>query len=244
MKLFLTSVAAASLAASSAIAADLPSRKIAPVAPVMTVAPVFSWTGLYAGVNGGYGFSANGSKVKSSVYAARPGRPGRSVRSDRKGGFVGGGQLGYNYQIGSVVVGLETDINYADLRQRVNAGRYDARTRVNWFGTVRPRIGFLPTERLMVFGTGGLAYGDVSTKAERGAVNFVRSGKDSKVRVGWTLGGGLEYALTDNVSLKGEYDYVDLGSKKLRLAGVGGVSDGASRKTQFHVIRAGLNYRF
>ncbi len=238
MKLFLTSVAAASLAASSAIAADLPSRKIAPVAPVMTVAPVFSWTGIYAGVNGGYGFSANGSKVKSSVHAAR------SFRSEHKGGFVGGGQLGYNYQIGSVVVGLETDINYADLRQRASIGRYDARTRVNWFGTVRPRIGFLPTERLMVYGTGGLAYGDVSTKAGRGAVNFVQTGKDSKVRVGWTLGGGVEYALTDNVSLKGEYDYVDLGSKKLRMAGVGAINDGVSRKTQFHVIRAGLNYRF
>lgn len=271
MKLFLASVAAATLAVSSAVAADLPTRKVAPVAPM--IAPVFTWTGFYAGVNGGYGFGASKLKNVTVSRDAYNGLPAWSTKEDsfakwtdkRSDSFVGGAKIGYNYQMGSVVLGIEADINYANLaakRSGVNAEReflpgwrsgnsLMAKSTLNWFGTVRPRIGFVATERMMVFATAGLAYGNVRSAAQyadtlNGAVDDNWVGKQNKIRAGWTVGAGAEYALTDNVVLKGEYSYIDLGSSTIKtyvgdkkVLYVTGKDD-----LGFHVVRAGLNYKF
>lgn len=167
---------AVALSCSAATAADLPVRK----APVAYAASAFSWTGFYAGVNAGYAWNGGGDfdhvDVNSTVI------PGFSRAADgfdflgnsNKGSFTGGGQIGYNYQMGNIVLGLEADINYAGVKKNYAAGGdragvyhdvLSAESKVQWFGTVRPRLGFLPTDRLMMFVTGGLAYGQVKTLA-------------------------------------------------------------------------------
>ncbi|MBB4040991.1 outer membrane immunogenic protein [Microvirga flocculans] len=194
-KILLSSVALLGLA-TGAVAADLPSRR-AP-APVVAAVPVFTWTGFYVGVNAGFGWSTNDSVTIAGVpYAV-----------DDEAGFVGGAQAGYNYQIGSFVVGLEGDIQYADF-----GGDHVVFDRDDWFGTVRARAG-VAFDRALVYATGGFAFADDAN--------------------GWTVGGGLEYAFTNNLSAKIEGLYVSLDQD----------TPFGSYDAEFGVVRAGLNYRF
>lgn len=217
----LSSVAALGIvAACAASAADLPSRKGPVMAPAY--APIFTWTGFYVGVNGGYAF---GEVDSTGVSGFRD--------SD---GFVGGGQIGYNYQVGQIVLGLEADFQGADLKSGVSNVLGDtATTEVNYFGTVRARVGFA-VDRFMPYVTGGFAYGNVKT-----AFNFPRipaTFRSDEVQFGYTIGAGLEYAFTNNLSAKIEYLYTDLESGS--VSGLPGVKVG----TDFSLVRAGLNYRF
>ncbi|TDX65744.1 outer membrane immunogenic protein [Methylosinus sp. sav-2] len=193
---------AAALSVGAAHAADLPYRKDAPAfAPPP---PVFSWTGAYVGLNVGGGFKADNSF-------------GGDVS-----GVVGGGQIGYNYQISPLfVVGLETDFQGTSLRSNNGFGNAS----LPWFGTVRGRAGFALLEsKLFVYGTGGFAYGELNTPF------------GSDTRTGWTAGGGVEYAFLPNWSAKVEYLYTDLTNN-------GGFAIGPQR-AKFHTVRAGINYHF
>ncbi|MBB4040458.1 outer membrane immunogenic protein [Microvirga flocculans] len=254
----LASSAAVALATTAASAADLPSRR-AP-APVVAAAPLFTWTGFYAGVNAGYTWGDNTmtlSSVDPDFFAGVP--LAGFGRSKNEGSFTGGGQIGYNYQIGSAVLGLETDLNYVNLNDRyaltfadaVDSAILEARHKVQWFGTLRARLGFTPAERLLVYATGGLAYGSVKTNtglavdtADMGSGAFSASKSDT--RWGWALGAGAEYAVTNNLTLKAEYLYVDLDSKNLSATSpqFPGVSYNVKDETSFHTLRAGLNYKF
>ncbi len=211
-KILLSSVALLAFAG-AASAADLPSRR-AP-APIVAAVPVFTWTGFYVGVNAGYGWN-DGSDV---TFA--DGTVFRTVGND-DGGFVGGAQLGYNYQIGSFVVGLEGDIQYADF----GGNRYDFGAlgifeddSDDWFGTVRARAG-VAFDRALVYATGGFAFADD--------------------RAGWTLGGGLEYAFTNNLTGKIEGLYVNLEDQDYTFNG----TTFSTEEQEFGVVRAGLNYKF
>ncbi|MCH4538747.1 outer membrane protein [Ochrobactrum sp. A-1] len=130
-------------------------------------------------------------------------------------GFVGGVQAGYNWQFDNgFVLGAEADFQGSNLKGEVkfNAdglGEIKAGTKVEWFGTVRARLGYTATERLLVYGTGGLAYGKVKSYVDLGEIGI----SSSKTRAGWTIGGGAEYAITNNWTLKSEYLYTDLGKK-------------------------------
>jgi outer membrane immunogenic protein len=207
-KILLSSVALLGLA-SGAMAADLPSRR-AP-APIIAAVPVFTWTGFYVGVNAGYGWNANDSITVGGVR----------FDLDDEGGFVGGAQAGYNYQIGSFVVGLEGDIQYADFGgddrfDFDNDGIVDDDfNNSDWFGTVRARAG-VAFDRALIYATGGFAFADDAT--------------------GWTVGGGLEYAFTNNLSAKVEGLYVNLDQDDNFL--------GIDSDAEFGVVRAGLNFRF
>ena len=185
-----TALTTAGLTAASA--ADLPVRA-APPAPIYAAPPIFTWTGFYAGVNAGWGWRDDD---RAPVFLAPgPGIPaglaGTLVFSNNNdGGFTGGGQIGYNYQIGSFVVGVETDIQYADTDQNQDVvflpaagfagtfvpGVFNSNA-PEWWGSVRARLG-VAFDRVLVYGTGGLAYTDNST--------------------GWALGGGVEWALPVN----------------------------------------------
>jgi outer membrane immunogenic protein len=207
-KILLSSVALLGLA-SGAMAADLPSRR-AP-APIIASVPVFTWTGFYVGVNAGYGWNTNDSITVGGVR----------FDLDDEGGFVGGAQAGYNYQIGSFVVGLEGDIQYADFG---GDDRFDFDNdgiadddfnNSDWFGTVRARAG-VAFDRALIYATGGFAFADDAT--------------------GWTVGGGLEYAFTNNLSAKVEGLYVNLDQDDNFL--------GIDSDAEFGVVRAGLNFRF
>ncbi len=212
-KILLASVALFGFAG-AASAADLPIRS-APPAPIVAAVPVFTWTGFYVGVNAGYGWVSD-DRIVDPVFGFTGG--------DDEGGFVGGGQIGYNYQIGSFVVGLETDIQYADLgtRYRFNAAipGYEEDDSDDWFGTVRARAG-VAFDRALIYATGGFAYADDAT--------------------GWTVGGGLEYAFTNNLTAKIDGLYVNLERDDNFVSPT---ATGGSDESEFGVVRAGLNFKF
>lgn len=245
----------------AALAADLPSRRAPAVVPVL---PTFTWSGVYAGVNAGYGFSSNRTTTFCTAPAGGIGgagcaiAPGLNTDSD---GFVGGGQLGYNLQIGSFVAGFETDIQYTDIGRNRSfngaigfvgtpvtvPGVFSVSDRLDYLGTVRGRIGFA-MDRVLVYGTGGFAYGGVRLNQSLsfpGAGTAFVSGR-SDTETGYAAGGGLEYAFTDNLTVKGEALYYDLGQRTLRAGSV--PATGFVQSTRFEtegvIARAGLNYKF
>jgi len=215
-----STLAVAVALAGAASAADLPSRK-GPVDAPMYVPPAFTWTGFYIGANAGYGWG--------SVRESAP------IGFHDTDGFIGGGQIGYNYQVGQVVFGVEADFQGADLSSRVDNvfGDY-ATTELNWFGTVRGRIGFA-IDRFLPYVTAGFAYGNVNTSFQfpRLGASF---GKDN-TQFGYAVGAGVEYAFTNNFTAKLEYMYVDL--DRASIPGLG-VKVG----TDVSIVRAGLNYKF
>ena len=197
-------------------------------------APVFNWTGFYVGVNAGYGGGESAIITESPL--------GSGVLALKSNGFLGGGQFGYNWQAGQFLYGFEADIQGTGVKSSLGLGGVvggDAGTTVDYFGTVRGRIGFLPWERLVVYATGGLAYGQTTTDSG------VPLGRNTKL--GWTAGAGFEYMIAPNWSLKTEYLYVDLGKDAFNLDQFGlppGTGFSISEKTDMHVVRAGVNYHF
>jgi outer membrane immunogenic protein len=227
MKAFLYASAAAFAVAGmvgTASAADL-ARKAPP--PVVTKAPPayvpFTWTGFYVGINGGYGFG-------------RSKWDGLPATFDVKGGLAGG-QLGYNWQFGQFVWGVEGDGDWTDLRGHANvascANTTLCQTRNDFLATARGRVG-LAMDRLLTYATGGVAVGNIKT------TDPTLTGVD-KTRTGWTAGGGLEYSLTPNWSVKAEYLWVDLG--KETCSTICGLPSNNVSLTS-NVVRGGINYRF
>ena len=209
----LAGVAVAALASAPSFAADLgpaapPQTYVAPPAPVAG----YDWTGFYVGINGGYGW---GDFHNSAGLPLGGG----------DGGLVGG-TLGYNWQFGHFVAGLETDFDWADITK--NDGFGD-RGRLGYLGTVRGRLGYA-FDRVLLYGTGGLAYGDTHFRQ-------IGVGSDSQTQLGWTSGGGIEYALWRNISAKIEYRYTDLGRDNVANAGLRGGYRGST-------VLAGINYTF
>ncbi|MDM7852620.1 outer membrane protein [Pseudochrobactrum kiredjianiae] len=215
---------AAVLFSGTAMAADaIVYNEPAPVA----VANTFSWEGAYAGVNAGYGFG----KMKEDGVSVKP------------RGFVGGIQAGYNWQFDQIVAGIEADFQGSTMKKSVTfydeLGVYegDVKAKIQWFGTVRGRLGADIAERTMLYGTAGLAYGKVKIEGYDADLGLHESA--SKTRAGWTAGAGIEHAFTDNVTLKTEYLYTDLGKVKFRDE-----ADVSKVKTNFHTVRVGVNYKF
>jgi outer membrane immunogenic protein len=202
----LSLAATAALWASTALAADIAEPvPMAPAMPMPVQATAFDWTGFYVGVNGGYSF---GDAV----------RVGPNFELD---GASLGGQAGVNYQFGQIVLGAETDIQYSWLSDSAGGDDFD----LNYFGTLRARAGYA-FDRVLPYVTGGLAYGEGE---------FDGAGNDDNLHLGYTVGAGVEYAFTDQISIKGEYLYTDLGEEDYA---------GTDIDMDFHTVRLGLNYRF
>ncbi|MDF2114773.1 porin family protein [Roseiarcaceae bacterium H3SJ34-1] len=256
-------VAALSIGAGSlgALAADLPSRGVAP-APVYA-APIFTWSGFYVGLNAGYGFGGNKSITVGGsplITASQLAGTVPFALSKERDGFIGGGQIGYNIQSGAVVYGVEADFQGADIKS--SASHCDpvggcanvmttATTKLDWFGTLRGRIGFAAFDRTLLYVTGGLAVG--SSKLSANINEFALAGRQfnasssSSTRAGYTVGAGAEYAFSQNWSAKIEYLYYDLGSRSavgLQTNPVGPEFATYRTKTDGHIVRVGLNYRF
>jgi outer membrane immunogenic protein len=226
----LAATAALGLAASNAQAADLPSR-YSPAAGYNAL-PVFTWTGFYAGLNAGYGWNMGDSRFYDPTFGSIPGR--------RHGGFVGGAQGGYNYQFGMFVGGVETDLQYAAVGNKgASYGTtYYPGDSDGFFGTIRARAG-VAFDRALVYGTGGFAYGDVGGNRSRDPLLGHHSGDE--INWGWTIGGGVEYAITNNFTAKVEGLYVDIDAKDNFDQG-GRVN--VNHDAEFGVLRAGVNYKF
>jgi outer membrane immunogenic protein len=228
-KRILSLLFAVAMSATIAHAGGLPGRGSLKDTPYGT----YTWTGAYIGITAGYGWGD--TRFDDGV-------PSNTFDMD---GFVFGGTIGYNQQLqGGVVVGIEADISYSNISGSFgpgnlgqpnglgwNCGTGACVTDVNWFGTLRGRLGFA-TDAALFYATGGLAFGDIDS-AIRNDANWITG----NTAVGWTVGGGIEYALRPGWSAKLEYLHVDLGWTD-RNAAVGLKSDAV-----FDVVRIGLNYR-
>jgi outer membrane immunogenic protein len=210
------SLAALMIAPIAAHAADLPRSYKAPA----YVAPAYAnWTGFYVGLNAGYGFG----KSDWDFPAVSPSPKG----------FVGGVTLGYNFQTGLWLWGIEGDLDYSGMKGSTDCARGSCETKTSWLGTARGRFGYAGWNTWLPYLTGGAAFGDVKASSPVGEAN--------KVKVGWTAGAGVEYAMWSNWSVKAEYLYVDLGKFDCGIT-CGAASDNVSFKA--NVVRAGVNYRF
>jgi outer membrane immunogenic protein len=263
MKRLMLAVAVVSLTVGSAMAADLKPR-VYTKAPVM--APVFSWTGFYIGLNGGYSWG------RSNTDFTITGVPAGSV-SQNLNGWLGGGQIGYNWQVSPTwVFGLEADIQATGQKGTFNfstppicpvftvavlpcvTGSGSVEQKLPWFGTLRGRIGVTPTPTWLLYATGGLAYGEIDTNATfTGATAFpggpviattTAVASSNTTRAGWVVGGGAEWAISGPWSAKLEYLFMDLGTVNTSFAGPGPFTlvTTSSRITD-NIVRVGINYR-
>jgi outer membrane immunogenic protein len=206
-----------------------------------------SWTGFYIGAHAGYGFG----QADTEVTPLPVGRAPAAISLDPdENGFFGGIQAGYNHQFSSFVLGLETDFSGSTIdgsRTGDGAG-YLATVHqdIDWLGTFRGRVGFTPTCRLLLYATGGLAYGDVHDTG----ITITASqypGSRSEVQLGWTAGAGAEFALNKRWSLKFEYLYYDLGDKSVTANPVAPNPPFQTRynwETMAHTVNGGLNFHF
>ena len=264
-------------------------------APAPVAAPVYNWGGFYIGINGGYGWGDTSPSIAaldpdSATFLSGPPTwfsPGQFASSfNERGGSVGG-QAGYNWQFSrNWVGGLETDIQYAHVQSDssnvlfLNPSLFgtnfpftvnNERT-LEWFGTVRGRLGYLVTPDLLIYGTGGLAYGKTTASASilnspaPGGSNSVNlgsfscaatgpgaaacyAGSGSRTSVGWAAGAGVEAHLIGNFTAKLEYLYVDLGGQTITLISPPPSAPGVATTYSFgreaiNIVRFGLNYKF
>jgi outer membrane immunogenic protein len=206
-----------------ALGADLP-RKAPPY-----IQPSYSWTGFYVGINGGYAWGNSAWTLQAT---------GAGTGNFNISGPLVGGTLGYNLQTGNWVWGLETDLDWTNIKGSstfAGCAGGSCETKNSWLGTFRGRIGYA-FDRWMLFATGGLAYGDEKISTAAGTVG-------TTTRLGWTAGAGVEFALVGAWTAKIEYLYADLGKATCDSAcnGGGGAFD-VTFKT--NIVRAGINYRF
>lgn len=244
--------------AASAIAADLPAQKYIK-APAMAGQP-YDWTGFYIGANAGVGLGRNLTQDSINNNLSPP---GFFTPQSYLGplGAIGGGQIGYNWQVGKVVLGLETDIQAAGMTDNQTclhpgfigvscppAGPgLQYHQKVDWFGTARLRAG-LATGPVLSYLTGGFAYGGVSTTVTDDTFGFGPFASTvSGTRTGWTVGSGVEASLGGNWTAKVEYLYLNLGTQAGNyvsvLTGLGTSARAYSSDIREHVFRVGLNYR-
>jgi outer membrane immunogenic protein len=263
MKRLLVVAALVATVGTPALAADLSPRMYTKAAPV---APVYNWTGWYAGINGGYswqdssvGFSPASAPMANIFNLLPAGVAPGSVDLNPKGGLFGG-QIGYNWQAGVWVLGLEADLDWADIKSSgaavgpvfvlrgLDSIAGTATQKIDAFGTLRARVGFTPTDRVLLFATGGLAYGHTKLDATYGdaACIFCTSGSSSAWKTGWTAGAGVEWAFQNNWTLRGEYLYYDLGSVDHVLTDPTAPNAAINARAEYHgnIVRAALNYKF
>ena len=285
-KLLLATITLFALGAGgSALAADM---AVKPSLTAVEPAPSHSWTGAYIGGNGGYGwkdpqvtFTANDIASQFATCSGGVGGTCPAPAFFNVHGALGGLQEGYNYQVNqNWLLGLEADFDWSNIRGTGTSNfkmigspaNFQASETVKWFGTVRARVGYLPAPNVLLFATGGFAYGSVNENAalstSAGAVGGTPSfacvfpggagatncfiGNSSRTATGFAAGGGGEYAFWNNLSLKAEYLYVNLGhggsvnvAAQAPLAGAAPSSfTAAYSNVDFHVVRAGINWKF
>jgi outer membrane immunogenic protein len=263
-KAIAASALAAMVATSAASAADLAAR---PYTKAPVLEPIYNWTGFYIGGNVGYswGRSSDTSTLTNGAGAVL------FTSADRANmdGVIGGGQIGYNWQVQNWVWGLEADIQGSGQK---GSRAYLCPTgvctppfgviavfpgpavpvsldqKLEWFGTVRGRVGVLATPQVLFYATGGLAYGEVKNTATIGLVPVTFSNSDT--RVGYTVGAGVEGVIGGNWTAKLEYLWVDLGRTSgsfvtaLPALGGGVLSSNYSSRITDNIVRVGVNYKF
>ena len=186
-----------------------------------SAAPAYNWTGFYAGVEGGGGWG-------------RIGLDASFVDDAKLSGVLGGVQAGYNQQFGNWVVGVGADINAANIRGSMNWGAEIYSGKINYFGAIEGRGGYLLKPDLLIYGTFGGAFANVTAKVDAAPLSF----EDKQTMTGWTVGAGIEYAVTPNISTFVQYKHFGLGSTTFTL------DDPASIHLKFDVVKGGFNFKF
>jgi len=229
MKKIAIGIAAVSaLIGAPALAADM-AMKAPP--PVPAPSSVYNWNGFYVGGNAGGAWATTSDS--NAFFAATTG-------NFHITGGVAGGQVGYNWQFSPWVLGIESDFDGSNVKGSTSAGLCAGvvcTIENTWVGTTRARIGYA-TGAWLPYLTGGVAYGDVHIQDSAGAVHAGTN------RAGWTGGGGMEYALNQNWSIRAEYLYIDLGSGGVPCATVLGSCGMSTQTFTESVVRGGIDYRF
>jgi outer membrane immunogenic protein len=276
-------VVVAALIGTPAFAADMAVKAPPPQA---VPSPAFDWSGFYFGMSAGYAFGGSSTSTFSgdpnigqTLISGRPPLIGTAVPqalSTNTKGFMAGVQIGYNYRLGIGVVGLEADFSGADAKGSASAigsptdvfgdvfGPFQTtlEKQIDWFGTVRGRVGILASERLLVYATGGLAFGGTRANLAIGSVgngvaffsapsrlncgNPCLAGNSSGTSTGGVVGGGFEYALSDRITFKSEYLFVNLGHRTVTATGTQAPTTPdvfVATRVNFEeqIVRAGLN---
>ena len=261
--------AIATVAATSAMAADLPMKQPVYTKAPVYVEPIFDWTGFYVGGNLGYSWGR--SSDTSTITNGAGTIVFSSVDRTDLNGIVGGGQIGYNWQMQNWLFGFEADIqgtgekgthgylcpqstclpNIVGAAVVLGPAVTEALSqKIDWFGTVRGRIGLLAAPKVLLYATGGLAYGEVASNATIAPVTTGISAAipgANTTNVGWTLGAGVEGAIGGNWTARLEYLYVDLGRVSGSFAttiGTTALTTNFSSRVTDNILRAGVNYKF
>ena len=218
---------AAIVASNSVMAADLGMQPVYKAAPAPVILPA-NWTGFYVGAHLG---GAWGTKEFSDPFS------GKTYANNSVNGFLGGGQIGYNYQMGWVVLGVEGDLSAADITGSAPLSFDPTETfssKTDWLATVTGRIGGT-VDHALLYVKGGAAWAH-----DKYSVG-INSGDET--RTGWVFGGGVEYAFTHNWSGKVEYNYMDFGTKSVNFCG-GGSCRPVDVQQRIHAVKVGVNYKF
>jgi outer membrane immunogenic protein len=225
MKKILTAIVLA-ISTGAASAADMPAA--ASYQRVPYASPAYNWTGFYLGAMGGYGWS-------DTVRASVGGLTVSTSSNDLKGGF-GGGTLGYNWQTGNFLFGLEADAAWSDIKYSETALGVTLADKIESFGSVTGRFGYIANAALF-YVKGGYAWADNQISASALGATF----SESRFHSGWTIGGGLEYMFVPNWSGKVEYMFADYSNSNYLTTFIpGGVGLGFTVNT----VKAGVNYHF
>lgn len=228
---------------------------------IVVAPPSPTWSGFYGGLNGGYGFNANDdSVVWTETFAALPFfGPATAGSLDPAGGF-GGLQAGYNAQLGRWVLGIEADVQGANISDESTGTTLNylapggtatltTKNTVGSFGTLRPRLGYA-FDRTLVYATGGFAWAGIKhSMLWTDSFGFSARDTTSSSQTGYAVGGGIEHMFSSRLSLKFEYQYIDVGSMNYTAPETFGAAATAfaihtNTQTDFHTVRVGLNYKF
>jgi len=228
-KFLLTGVALATLASSSALAADLPARRGMPVKAPEPVSYGYNWSGFYIGAHGGGGWSD-----RCFTFA------GAGEGCHDANGWLGGGQIGFNMQQGQFVFGVEFSGSWADISGSHTSVAFapdSYSSDVNTILLFTGRVG-MTFDRMLLYVTGGGAW-----VRNEFTYNGVVLGVDSvkQNRTGWTIGAGIEYGLSPNWSIAAQYNFIDLGDKDVVFVNNGFT---ARADQELHLATVRLNYRF
>lgn len=243
-----------------------------PAPPPPVVEPVFSWSGFYGGVHAGYAFSGNDADTLFDPFAVQ--NPDQFEDNFSDDGFFAGGQVGAFFEVGGLILGVDADASYifdnddtsnlngVDLqaflpgRGLTQNGRIEADTSLEFIGHVRGQVGFA-VDRFMVYAAGGLAFSDADYEGRIFDLNDTNNGVPELIGtieadgadVGYTIGGGANFAFSDNAFVNLDYRYSDLGTQDITYAFNGNANNGpftevAERDLDFHTVRVGLNFKF
>ena len=261
-KFLLASVGAIALTGSAAFAADLPSRAPPPV--YLPPPPIFTWTGFYIGGQVGGAWGTGGSSF--TAFDAVTGRfVAASFGGGNPSGVIGGGHLGYDYQIptwnwfnsSGVVIGVEGSVDGSSLSKTTTvnlpgafggSGTLTANTSADIQGSIRGRLG-IAWDRVLVYATGGVAFGSINSNIQLNAIDaagvpFFGQRSRSNDRTGWTVGGGIEYAFTPNWSVGAEYRFTDFGTISREAVLPDGGFFNAQRRFEENQVQARITYKF